>query len=92
VGYLIGSVLGGCLADVMNPACAMALPLFVCAVATVLIPFMTHSVTLAVTIASKGVAAGMLDTGQCTGRENSAIRGMIFVIIMMKNAYITSLL
>ena len=63
IGYLFGSILGGILADVINPACAMALPLFICSVATVLIPWMTHTWSLGVTMTSKGLGAGMLDTG-----------------------------
>jgi len=62
IGYLFGSILGGILADVINPACAMALPLFMCSLATILIPWMTHTWSLGITMTSKGLAAGMLDT------------------------------
>jgi len=61
-GYLVGSIVGGFLADSVNISCAMALPLFICAISSTLIPWMSHTWTLGVTMTIKGFGSGMLDT------------------------------
>jgi len=61
-GYLVGSIVGGCLADSADISCSMALPLLICAVSSTFIPWMSHTWTVGITITIKGFGSGMLDT------------------------------
>ncbi|XP_041365272.1 sodium-dependent glucose transporter 1-like [Gigantopelta aegis] len=63
VGYLLGSIVGGFLFDHFDQQILMFYTLIMSAIATVVAPWCTVLVVLAVMISFQGVSMGILDTG-----------------------------
>jgi FHS family Na+ dependent glucose MFS transporter 1 len=62
-GYLVGSVVGGCMFDRVNQALLLALTLLLTSFATAVIPFSHNLPTLIAMIFFQGISMGFLDTG-----------------------------
>ncbi|XP_064634021.1 uncharacterized protein LOC135491960 isoform X2 [Lineus longissimus] len=61
-GYLIGSVIGGLLIDMMNKSFLMSMFLLLMAIGTAILPWCTRLYLLIITIAFQGVSMGLVDT------------------------------